>query len=62
MSHCLHLPSEAEIIARQQESPTIFSLKLQFTDPDVARNYRFTPGQFNMMYLYGIGEIPISIV
>ncbi|MGB5340343.1 MAG: FAD/NAD(P)-binding protein [Gammaproteobacteria bacterium] len=57
-----HLPATAEIIARQQESPTIVSLKLQFRDPDIARAYHFTPGQFNMMYLFGIGEIPISIV
>jgi NAD(P)H-flavin reductase len=24
--------------------------------------YEFEPGQFNMLYLYGVGEIPISIV
>jgi NAD(P)H-flavin reductase len=28
----------------------------------VASEYRFTPGQFNMLYLFGVGEIPISIV
>lgn len=56
------LPYEAEVMERIQESPTIFTLRLRFTD--VARHsvFRFTPGQFNMLYLYGVGEVPISIV
>ena len=53
---------EAEIVERLQESPTIFTLRLRFTDPGVRSAYRFAPGQFNMVYLYGVGEIPISIV
>lgn len=57
-----HLPHEAEIIERIQESPTIFTLRLRFTDPEVHRAYRFMPGQFNMLYLHGVGEVPISIV
>jgi sulfhydrogenase subunit gamma (sulfur reductase) len=57
-----HCPLEAEIVARHQESPSIFSLTLRLTDPAAARAYRFSPGQFNMLYLYGSGEIPISIV
>jgi len=57
-----YLPSEAEIVDRIQESPTLFTLRLRFTDPKVNANYKFEPGQFNMLYLYGIGEIPISIV
>jgi NAD(P)H-flavin reductase len=35
---------------------------VRLTDPVVASEYRFTPGQFNMLYLFGVGEIPISIV
>ncbi|TAM43980.1 MAG: Ni/Fe hydrogenase subunit gamma [Gammaproteobacteria bacterium] len=57
-----HLPSEAEIVERVQESPTIFTLRLRFTDPAEHAAYRFAPGQFNMLYLYGVGEVPISIV
>jgi sulfhydrogenase subunit gamma (sulfur reductase) len=56
------LPLEAEVIERIQETPSIFTLRLRFTDPEVQHNYRFVPGQFNMLYLYGVGEIPISIV
>jgi NAD(P)H-flavin reductase len=57
-----YLPQEAEVIERIQESPTIFTLRLRFTDPAAQSAYTFTPGQFNMVYLYGVGEIPISIV
>lgn len=56
------LPHEAQILERIQESDTIFTLRLRFTDPAVQAAYRFQPGQFNMVYLYGVGEIPISIV
>jgi sulfhydrogenase subunit gamma (sulfur reductase) len=57
-----HLPMEAEVVERVQESPTIFTLRLRLTDPTQHAAYRFVPGQFNMLYLYGVGEIPISIV
>ncbi|RMD69373.1 MAG: Ni/Fe hydrogenase subunit gamma [Gammaproteobacteria bacterium] len=57
-----YLPSEAEVVERIQESPTIFTLRLRFTDPERQAAYAFAPGQFNMVYLYGVGEIPISIV
>jgi NAD(P)H-flavin reductase len=56
------LPREAEVVERRQESPTIFTLRLRLTNPAEHAAYRFTPGQFNMLYLYGVGEIPISIV
>lgn len=57
-----YLPYEVKVIERVQETPTIFTLKMQFTDPKVQQEYQFKPGQFNMMYLYGVGEVPISIV
>ncbi len=56
------IPMEAEVVARVDESPTIFSLSLKLVDGDQHDSYRFMPGQFNMLYLYGVGEIPISIV
>ncbi len=28
---------------------------------DVPAGFRFRPGQFNMMYVHGVGEVPISI-
>ena len=56
------LPFEAKIVERIQESRTIFTLRLSLTDEAARRAYRFTPGQFNMVYLYGVGEVAISIV
>jgi NAD(P)H-flavin reductase len=56
------LPLEAEVVGRVQESPTIFSLRLRLTDARARGAYRFAPGQFNMVYLYGVGEVPISLV
>ncbi|MFV2065948.1 MAG: FAD/NAD(P)-binding protein [Pirellulales bacterium] len=35
--------------------------ELEFDDPEVRAQYRFLPGQFNMLYLPGIGEAAISI-
>jgi len=57
-----YLPLEAEVLERIEESPTIFTLRLRLTDPDANAAYRFSPGQFNMLSLYGVGEVPISIV
>jgi sulfhydrogenase subunit gamma (sulfur reductase) len=57
-----YLPWEAEIVERVQESDSIFTLRLRLTDPEASNHYRFVPGQFNMVYLYGVGEVAISIV
>lgn len=57
-----YLPHEAEIVERIDDAPEIFTLRLRFTDPKTHEAYRFRPGQFNMLYLYGVGEVPISIV
>jgi len=62
MKHNPYLPYEAEIIERVEECPGVFTLHLRFTDPEVQANYQFQPGQFNMVYLYGVGEVAISIV
>lgn len=60
-AHDIYLPFDAEIIERTQESPSIFTLKLQFTDQQQQHDYRFLPGQFNMLYLFGVGEVALSI-
>ncbi|MDX9857565.1 MAG: FAD/NAD(P)-binding protein [candidate division Zixibacteria bacterium] len=41
------------------ESHDTFSLELEPLGGD--REFRFAPGQFNMLYVYGVGEVPISI-
>ena len=45
----------------KQEVPGIATYRLVLDDPAVARRFRFQPGQFNMLYLPGIGEAAISI-
>lgn len=57
-----YLPHEALVVERVEETPTIFTLRLRFRDPDVHARYAFAPGQFNMLYLHGVGEVAISIV
>jgi sulfhydrogenase subunit gamma (sulfur reductase) len=58
----LYMPYEAEVVERIHESPSLFTLRLRFTDPQLQETYEFEPGQFNMLYLYGVGEVAISIV
>ncbi|MDA8328056.1 MAG: FAD/NAD(P)-binding protein [Betaproteobacteria bacterium] len=56
------MPHEAEVIARHEETADLFSIQLRLTDPVIQSQYRFAPGQFNMLYLPGMGEVPVSIV
>jgi NAD(P)H-flavin reductase len=52
----------AEVVERQQESSDVFTLRIRLTDPQLRQQYTFQPGQFNMVYLHGVGEVAISIV
>lgn len=58
----IHFPHPAIIEQRVQESSSIFTLRLQFTDRDRQAAFEFVPGQFNMLSLFGIGEVPMSII
>lgn len=42
-----------------RETQDTFSLELEPFDP--TGELRFLPGQFNMLYVFGVGEVPISI-
>ncbi len=57
-----YLPHPARVVERIQETPTVFTLRLELMDPQAREAYVFHPGQFNMVYLPGAGEVPISIV
>ncbi len=50
------IPDPAAITQVVRETPDTLSFHLQ-----VEGGLRFAPGQFNMLYLYGVGELPISI-
>jgi len=56
------LPLPAQVKERIQESADIFTLRLQYPDLAGDQRYEFAPGQFNMLYLHGVGEVAISIV
>ncbi len=51
----------AEIIDIREETPGVRSYDLRIVDAAVRTRYGFAPGQFNMLYLPGIGEAAISI-
>lgn len=53
-----HLATIDEV---QPEIATVATYRLKLVDPEVAREYRFQPGQFNMLYLPGCGEVAISL-
>jgi NAD(P)H-flavin reductase len=55
------VPDLATIRAIQPETPGVATYALTLADPRVAERYAFKPGQFNMLYLPGIGEAAISI-
>ncbi len=42
-----------------RETHDTFSYELE--PATATREWRFAPGQFNMLYVYGVGEVPISI-
>lgn len=43
------------------ETPGVATYDLVFTDDEVGSRYSFSPGQFNMLYIPGVGEVAISI-
>jgi len=51
-------PEPWRVVARQQESPDTVTLDLA---PPEGSPYSFRPGQFNMLYAFGAGEVPISV-
>ena len=61
--HSEHLlePCWAEILSITPEAEGIATYWLKFKDPAVQERYSFLPGQFNMVYLPGLGEAAISI-
>lgn len=53
------LPRRYRIERRIKENDDTFTLELEPIDSN--GNLKFTAGQFNMLYVFGVGEIPISI-
>jgi NAD(P)H-flavin reductase len=55
------LPVPARIQSVVSENFNTHTFALSITDKDLAASYRWQPGQFNMLYLPGVGEAAISI-
>ncbi len=55
------LAREARIERITPEVDDVQTYHLRFTDAEVQANYRFTAGQFNMLYVPGVGEIAIGV-
>ena len=55
------MPVAARILEVRHENFNTSTFKMQFVDPETRRLYRFAPGQFNMVYVPGVGEAAISM-
>ena len=55
------LAQRAQLVAVTPELPGVSTYHLRFRDPRVQDAYHFLPGQFNMVYLPGVGEAAISV-
>ncbi|HNS03681.1 MAG TPA: FAD/NAD(P)-binding protein [Anaerolineae bacterium] len=51
----------ARVVEIKEEAYAIMTYSLVFDDEGMQRRYSFQPGQFNMVYLPAIGEVPISV-
>ncbi len=58
-SQAVMTPAPYRIIRRRRETPDTWSLRVEPYDRTVP--VRFRPGQFSMLYVFGVGEVPISI-
>ncbi|CAA7613551.1 FAD/NAD(P)-binding protein [Magnetospirillum sp. UT-4] len=52
------LPRQFRIDKVRRELSDTFTMELT---PDAKAGFVFKPGQFNMLYVFGVGEVPISI-
>jgi len=55
------LPEPAEIVERRSFGPDLHAYRLRLVDPGARPRFDFLPGQFNMVYVPGVGEVAISI-
>lgn len=55
------VPALARITASTVETSNTATYRLELCDPLARKRYRFLPGQFNMLYVFGVGEAAISV-
>jgi NAD(P)H-flavin reductase len=54
-------PHPAVLRSVEPDTPGVATLRLEFQDRERREGYRVQPGQFNMIYVPGVGEVPISV-
>lgn len=52
------VPRPWRVVSRHQEAADVATIELEPIDGE---GMRFVPGQFTMLYAFGVGEVPISI-
>jgi len=55
------MPRVARVRRRRRDAPEVWTLDLEIEDGNGAKSYVFAPGQFNMLTVFGVGEVPISM-
>jgi len=55
------VPEPAEIVEKRSYGPQIHVYRLRLQDPAARPRFDFRQGQFNMVYVPGVGEVAISI-
>lgn len=55
------LPEPAQIVDKRSFGPDLHAYRLRLLDPSARPRFDFQPGQFNMVYVPGVGEVAISI-
>jgi NAD(P)H-flavin reductase len=54
-------PHPAVLKSVEPDTPGVATFRLEFQDRERQERYRLQPGQFNMIYVAGVGEVPISV-
>jgi NAD(P)H-flavin reductase len=57
----LLVPEPAEIVEKRSYGSQIYVFRLRLCDPGARPRFDFLQGQFNMVYVPGVGEVAISI-
>jgi len=55
------MPLPAQVTAVDQENFNTWTFTTEFVDEEIRNIYRFAPGQFNMLYVPGVGEAAFSV-
>ena len=57
----LYVPDIAVIKEKIEETGDVTTFRIQFQDPEEQKLFTYRPGQYVMVSVFGVGEIPISI-